>query len=102
MLILGLLLQFVLVDANRVRVDGDPSLALRKVEVPAHPREVNCDILIAGAGPGGIAAAMEASRRGVSVCMTEETDWIGGQITAGGVSALDENRFIEISGGTRS
>ena len=36
-----------------------------------------------------------------SVCLTEETDWIGGQATAGGVSALDENRFIEISGGTR-
>src|SRR5258708_17457610 len=34
--------------------------------------------------------------------MTEETDWIGGQATAGGDSALDENRYIEIAGGTRS
>jgi hypothetical protein len=33
--------------------------------------------------------------------VTEETDWVGGQATAGGVSALDENKFIEISGGTR-
>ena len=27
---------------------------------------------------------------------------MGGQATAGGVSALDENRFIEFAGGTRS
>jgi hypothetical protein len=102
MMLLAFLLQFALVDVDRVRVDGDPAAALRAVDVPAQPREVNCDILIAGAGPGGIAGAMEASKRGVSVCLTEESDWIGGQITAGGVSALDENRFIEIAGGTRS
>jgi hypothetical protein len=36
------------------------------------------------------------------VCLTEETDWAGGQATAGGVSALDENHFIEFAGGTRS
>ena len=36
------------------------------------------------------------------VCLTEETDWVGGQATAGGVPALDENRFIEFSGGTRT
>src|SRR5258708_6498895 len=102
MLLLAFLLQFKLVDVDRIRVDGDPAAALRTVDATAQPRGVSCDILIAGAGPGGIAGAIEASKRGVSVCMTEESDWIGGQITAGGVSALDENRFIEIAGGTRS
>ncbi|HZT30657.1 MAG TPA: FAD-dependent oxidoreductase [Bryobacteraceae bacterium] len=94
--------QITLVDVERVPADGDPAAALRTVTVPPRPREISCDLLVAGAGPGGIAAALLAAGRGHSVCLTEETDWIGGQITAGGVSALDENRFIEFSGGTRS
>ena len=32
----------------------------------------------------------------------EETDWLGGQLTAQGVSALDEHEHIESFGGTRS
>src|SRR5207244_676558 len=59
---------------------------------------VACDVLVAGAGMGGIGAALAAARHGLTVCLTEETDWIGGQATAGGVSALDENRFIERAG----
>ena len=91
-----------LVDVEAVRVDGDPSSFLRTVTMPEQPRELRCDMLIAGAGAGGFAAALRAAERGHTVCLTEETDWIGGQITAGGVSALDENRFIEFAGGTRS
>ena len=83
-----------LVDVEAVRVTGEPSSFLRTVTVPSKPREIRCDVLIAGAGAGGFAAALRASDRGHTVCLTEETDWIGGQITAGGVSALDENRFI--------
>ena len=93
---------FDLVDIEAVRVDGDPASFLRTVTVPERPRELRCDILIAGAGSGGVAAALRAAERGHTVCLTEETDWIGGQITAGGVSALDENRYIEFAGGTRS
>ena len=58
--------------------------------------EVTCDVLIAGAGMGGIGAALAVSRHNQTACLTEETDWVGGQATAGGVSALDENKFIEI------
>ena len=36
------------------------------------------------------------------MCLLEETDWIGGQLTAQGVSALDEHEHIERFGGTRS
>ncbi|MEZ5396873.1 MAG: FAD-dependent oxidoreductase [Bryobacterales bacterium] len=91
-----------LVDVEAVRVNGEPSSFLRAFTVPARPREIHCDILVAGAGTGGFAAALRAAERGHTVCLTEETDWIGGQITAGGVSALDENRYIEFAGGTRS
>ena len=34
--------------------------------------------------------------------LTEETDWLGGQLTAQGVSALDEHDLIERFGGTAS
>ena len=89
-------------DVQRVPLHGDPRVAVVQVEVPANPVEVRCDVLVAGAGMGGIGAALAVARRGHSVCLTEETDWVGGQATSGGVSALDENRFIEFAGGTRS
>ncbi|MBV9849206.1 MAG: FAD-dependent oxidoreductase [Armatimonadetes bacterium] len=59
------------------------------------------DILIIGGGTGGTAAALAAARAGRRVLMTEETDWIGGQLTAQAVPP-DENPWIETFGGTRS
>jgi hypothetical protein len=51
---------------------------------------IGCDITIAGGGLSGTATAYEGLLAGKQVCMTEITDWVGGQITAQGVSALDE------------
>src|SRR5437588_7125309 len=65
-------------------------------------RETECEVLVVGGGMGGVAAALAAARAGRSVLLTEETDWLGGQMTAQGVSALDEHRFIESFGGTAS
>ncbi len=48
------------------------------------------DIIIAGAGTGGIGAAVQAARMGRSVLLLEETDWIGGQAMAAGVTSMDE------------
>ncbi|MBI3695599.1 MAG: FAD-dependent oxidoreductase, partial [Acidobacteria bacterium] len=96
------LLAAQLLDVQAVRALGDPQQWIHTVNVPAQPAEAACDVLVAGAGMGGVAAALRASRLELSVCLTEETDWIGGQATAGGVPALDENRFIERAGGTAS
>jgi FAD dependent oxidoreductase len=63
--------------------------------------EESCDILIVGAGLGGVAAALRAARLGRRVCLLEETGWPGGQISTQGVSALDEHAYIETFGGTR-
>jgi hypothetical protein len=63
---------------------------------------IETDLLIVGGGMGGCAAALAACRAGRNVVLTEETDWLGGQITSQGVSALDEHRHIETFGGTRS
>ncbi|SPE42020.1 conserved hypothetical protein [Candidatus Sulfopaludibacter sp. SbA3] len=49
-----------------------------------------------------MAAALAGARAGLRVCLTEVTAWLGGQMTSQGVSALDENRYIETSGATRS
>jgi hypothetical protein len=62
----------------------------------------DCDIAIIGGGLGGVAAALAACDAGRSVVLTEETDWIGGQITAQGVSALDEHDRIEDEPPTRA
>lgn len=59
------------------------------------------DLVIVGGGLGGCAAALAAARNGLRVILTEETDWIGGQLTAQAVPP-DENRWIETIGGTRS
>lgn len=63
--------------------------------------ERRCQILIVGAGGGGYAAALAAADLGVQVVLTEETDWIGGQLTAQGVPP-DEHPWIEDFGCTRS
>ena len=91
-----------LVDVMRVPVDGDPSIAVVRVGDLKPTRVIECDILIVGGGTGGVAAALAAARRGRTVHMLEETDWIGGQLTAQGVCALDEHEHIEAFGGTAS
>ncbi|WP_114749908.1 FAD-dependent oxidoreductase [Pleomorphovibrio marinus] len=70
-----------------------------KVLVNENGRLFKADIVIAGAGLGGCAAAFSALRNGLSVIMTEETDWIGGQITQQGVPP-DEHQWIETHGAT--
>jgi hypothetical protein len=61
--------------------------------------EYRCDVAIIGGGTGGCAAAIAACRNGMKVVMTEETDWIGGQLTSQCVPP-DEHPWIESFGGT--
>jgi hypothetical protein len=64
-------------------------------------KELAADVIIAGGGVGGCAAALSALRNGLSVIMTEETDWIGGQLTQQGVPP-DEHAWIETHGATQA
>jgi glycine/D-amino acid oxidase-like deaminating enzyme len=61
-----------------------------------------CDVAVIGGGLGGVAAALAACESGATVLLAEPTDWLGGQATSQGVSALDEHRHIERFGATRS
>lgn len=60
------------------------------------------DVAVIGGSLGGVAAALAACEAGRSVVLTEMVDWLGGQMTSQGVSALDEHEHIETYGGTRS
>jgi hypothetical protein len=62
-------------------------------------RNLRPDVVIIGGGLGGVAAALAALRTGLRVVLTEETDWIGGQLTAQAVPP-DEHPWIEGSGCT--
>ncbi len=64
-------------------------------------REIATDIAIIGGGVGGCAAALAACRAGRRVVLTEETDWIGGQLTSQAVPP-DEHPWIEEFGCTRA
>lgn len=57
-------------------------------------------ILIAGGGLGGVAAALAATDAGFRVLLTEETDWLGGQLTSQ-IVPPDEHPWIEKFGRTR-
>lgn len=58
------------------------------------------DIAIIGGSLGGVAAAEPASAH--PCLLTEEADWLGGQLTAQGVSAPDEHAHIETFGAPAS
>lgn len=57
-------------------------------------QEKTTDILILGASLGGVAAALSSMKLGFRVVLTEETRWVGGQMTSQGVPP-DENPWID-------
>lgn len=64
-------------------------------------KELSADVVIVGGGLGGCAAALAACRNGLNVILTEETDWIGGQVSQQGVPP-DEHQWIETHGAPAS
>lgn len=49
------------------------------------------DVLVVGGGASGVAAGLQSARLGVKTLIVEEGPWLGGMITAAGVSAFDGN-----------
>lgn len=64
-------------------------------------KEFRADVVILGGGLGGCAAALSVLGNGLRVVMTEETDWIGGQLTSQAVPP-DEHSKIETHGANAS
>jgi hypothetical protein len=59
----------------------------------------NYDVVVIGGSIGGILAAISLCKMGKKVALTEQTDWIGGQLTSQAVPS-DEHEFIEEFGCT--
>ncbi|NMG59612.1 FAD-dependent oxidoreductase [Geitlerinema sp. P-1104] len=57
------------------------------------------DVLVVGGGTGGTAAAIQAARQGVKTLLVSEFPWLGGMLTAGGVSAPDGNELLALQTG---
>ena len=68
----------------------DLGSSAKAISPPTIDRTVECELLVIGGGLSGVGASYEALLAGKTVCMTEITDWVGGQISAQGTSALDE------------
>jgi hypothetical protein len=62
-------------------------------------KDLETDVLIVGGGVGGCAAALAVAESGARAILTEESDWIGGQLTSQAVPP-DEHGWIERFGCT--
>jgi hypothetical protein len=63
-----------------------PHWRTEELNTPRANVAADYDIIVAGAGTGGWAAAVQAARLGARVLLLEETDWIGGQMSCAGVT----------------
>ena len=97
----GLFVPAALAAQSVPNSNGGAALRPDTVRSPVAAQERAVDLVIIGGGLGGIAAALAASRAGLRVILTEETDWIGGQLTSQAVPP-DEHAQIETFGGTKS
>ncbi|MGF1570071.1 MAG: FAD-dependent oxidoreductase [Nodosilinea sp.] len=70
--------------------NGRPNLA----PLPLAEEVWECEVVVIGGTLGGIAAASQAMKTGVTTCVIELTPWLGGQISSQGVSAIDESRAM--------
>jgi FAD dependent oxidoreductase len=68
-------------------INGRPQLS----PVPQTANVWDCEVVVVGGSLGGIAAASHAMKAGAQTCLIELSPWLGGQISAQGVSALDES-----------
>lgn len=55
---------------------------------------ITTDVLVIGGGTGGIGAGLQSARMGVKTIIAAEGPWLGGMLSAAGVSATDGNHKL--------
>jgi hypothetical protein len=60
---------------------------------------ITAEVLVVGGGTGGTAAAIQAARRGTKTVLVSDGPWLGGMLTAAGVSAPDGNELLALQTG---
>jgi hypothetical protein len=60
----------------------------------ARSQPLETDVLVVGGGTGGTAAALQSARLGARTVVAEPTPWLGGMLSAAGVSATDGNHRL--------
>lgn len=73
------------------RMSGRPQLS----PLP-QPKEIwECEVAVIGGSLGGVSAASQSMKSGAKTCLIELSPWLGGQISAQGVSAIDESSSMQ-------
>ncbi len=62
--------------------------------LPQVPVVLETDVLVVGGGTGGMGAALQSARLGARTIVAEPTPWLGGMLSAAGVSATDGNHRL--------
>jgi len=57
-------------------------------------KKTETDVLVIGGGAGGVSAGIQSARSGAKTLIVEETSWLGGMLSAAGVSATDGNHKL--------
>ncbi|MEY2902210.1 MAG: hypothetical protein RLY89_1316 [Bacteroidota bacterium] len=57
-------------------------------------QQQSTSILVVGGSTGGTAAAIQSARMGVPTILVESTAWLGGMLSAAGVTATDGNHLL--------
>lgn len=56
--------------------------------------QIEVDVLVAGGGTSGVCAGIQAARQGARTLIVEPTPWLGGMLTAAGVTCTDGNHHL--------
>ena len=72
-------------------------LTIVSCSYPENEKQLQTEVLVIGGTTGGTSAGIQSARLKARTLIVEETTWLGGMITAAGVSATDGNH--ELSSG---